>query len=351
MTRSSGVDGPNDIAVEEFLRLHGPSMFLSGGGFRGAHILGRRTLRFSKVVFARLDFEVGSREIVVKMVQQDPLAQGTVAESIRNEFDALRECEGAFSSMPDMGVVVPVSVYPEEGILVTQAFVGQSAHPMLSLAVRPFSLSASLREGDSLVRRCGRWLCLFQDAVGEFVTCKEHSTSDIQRLRDRLDVCTCMGFNREQAERIFRAAKAIANDLADRTTEEAAVHGDFAPWNILADEREMRVLDFTRFCKGSPSHDPAWFYCALETLKASLGVSARRVEQLQRAFLDELGFPVEHTLEFRYRLCLNAVELASWADRPVSTRRAVMHRLRELTGMRDGFRHLLDVAQKSVEGY
>jgi len=338
------------LAIETFLRERALSMYSSEGLLHEAKVFGSLSMLFSRVVFARLDFESGPREVVIKMVGEDPLVQGTIAEAVDREFEALRRFEEVFSAVTDLGVVTPVGLYPEEGVLVTEAFPGRSAHAIVTSSVSRFPFSSPIATGEALVRRCGRWLRRFQDSTREsIIPPARYQDAEIQRLQDRLEICVGFGLEPGQADRTVHAVQALTGTSSIHSKERTAVHGDFAPWNILVGDDEIRVLDFARYRNGSPSEDPAWFYCALESRKSILGTAPDRVERLQKAFFDELASPAVRSPEFRYRLCLSAVELASGTDPDVPTQKGWLRRLHERKWKRDGFNHLLDFALKSAE--
>ena len=93
------------------------------------------------------------------------------------------------------------------------------------------------------------------------------------------------GVNDSLQEKLSDCIEAMSRQAKQQENTVAGCHNDYAPHNMIAQDKNLCVLDFGFFNYDSTIYDVCRFWHRLETFKADPMVSSRRVTQLQESFL------------------------------------------------------------------
>ncbi len=77
--------------------------------------------------------------------------------------------------------------------------------------------------------------------------------------------------------------------INEKELELVGCHNDFNTWNILATDKEIRVMDFDRFFYSNKYEDYTLFIATLEGMKSIVGMRRRNITLMQNAFIKGYG--------------------------------------------------------------
>lgn len=139
--------------------------------------------------------------------------------------------------------------------------------------------------------RTGRWLAVFQNATDTGRTTVLDGAAWRADAERWIQKCVESGERKERFANFLYSLDAHLEAARSRALSYrvTGVHGDFAPWNVLAGSGRIWVGDFYRYSEGNPAEDAGLFIACLDELKCDLFESAARVETLKTAFLEGLG--------------------------------------------------------------
>jgi Phosphotransferase enzyme family len=248
---------------------------------------------YSSVAFLRAVTHKGSRQLVAKTIAFHPENRGITDRTNQAvvEYEILRALWPQFSAVERCGVPRPLAVLPELQTYVMECVEGR----LLSDELRHARRLASRWGFDGLCNsyyECGRWLRFFQEFTGSRRVAPDALDGILERCRVRLraiseakDSGWPPGLNEE-------VTAFLAEQRASLAGEEILVagrHGDFGPWNVLAGSDGITVIDFLGYEEEPVALDILSMLVALENERRCLSASPRRVNILQRRFLEGFG--------------------------------------------------------------
>ncbi len=241
----------------------------------------------------RLELFIGSVENVVYIKQVTTAKEegDPINANVATEFNILRGLYGYYSGQSHLAVVRPIALLPKYNAIVTEEAPGPCLQTLLGRGARIYS---SQRDCEVLGRYCflaGAWLRLFQaftrKGAGPFRIEDLVKYCDL-RLRD-----LCCYPRSGVDERLRAAVLAYLNDMGQRIDETrniiAGRHNDYAPHNMIAQNRTLCVLDFGFFDYDSTVYDACRFWYRLETMKVHPLFDSRCLSALQAQFLKAYG--------------------------------------------------------------
>lgn len=208
--------------------------------------------------------------LVLKLHRPNWAAAGTEVESGRahadNEFRALSVLWGEFSRRSErLAVPRPVAFEPERAALLIE----KSPGVRLERAMR----WARLRPGASARLRgwfgaCGEWLATFHGVTARAEDPRPVYERIEREFGEELETCRALGLGAglaASAARRFEEWKGAAFDPRARVVGR---HCDFAPYNVLAAEGRVTVIDFEGLQGGVAFDDLCYFICMVEATPA-----------------------------------------------------------------------------------
>lgn len=209
-------------------------------------------------------------------------------QHFRNDVNcALRVSTAMNAASSDLAAVRPL-VWDETLLaLATEEAVGETFDRTLQLARWP-AREEKLLVVEAAIGRIARWIASFQ----EVLTDSSARTIDLHEMRNYIDVrlvkLTHIAAARfREADRLAllshidrRAAQVPVADL-----EEAALHGDVTPSNIIVNAERVTLLDFAMAARGCKYLDVARIYTQLDFLLAKPYYRPRVIRRLQARLL------------------------------------------------------------------
>lgn len=318
--------------LDELARRRAPEFFPDRPAPRAVAVeaLGPRPL--SEAARVVLTFDDAQRAVYVKR-----------AADAGKEFAALG---AAFKTAG--GVVEPLAHFPDDGLLVTAAFAGENLNVLAAAHAKRFPWG---RPGgvEGYLRACGAWLRRYQKATRAVEASRLDAPAEQAAFESSCAALERFGARPADVAALRRGHAAVLLQAAKTPFRPVAVHGDFAAWNVLAKDGEIRVLDFARAAAGPPQRDPAWFLAALDARKSACGADAGRIEALRRAFLDGYGGDIEPDALLAWIRARAASTLAASTDPDRPTAASALRRWRERRWKRSMFEHYIRQARRALE--
>lgn len=273
-----------------------PDLFFGGEPVLGVERAAIRVRPFSFLVPLRVTFRGSSRNLILKVPRVPARCRTEKLEKLRTklktEYEAAKSIGDLFvRSYGIAGAVKPVALFPDLLVLATEESPGTTLYELVTRGARWYPSAPTVSD---LERRCslaGRWLRCFQTLTRRP---QEHLPLESlwSYLEPRLDKLAALRRSRAGArwkadfERYFeRTAGRVSDDERVIT----GIHGDFSLSNVLSDDADIVVLDFSGFRFGSPLYDLTRFYHQLKLLLNKPCFRRKTVEKLQAAFLEGYG--------------------------------------------------------------
>ena len=274
-----------------------------------------------------LEFEVGdeSRQIVGKRLIPHPSNEiyQNRPDPIRHEFETLEALsdKSLAISTSEFRVPTPRLVDSNEQCYFMDFVQGEELDSMMR-RLRFFSPRASLLQLSHTFFQAGRWLKEFQLLTGieysdasALESIVEHCEFRLRLIREHRDPRLPTDLSSIVLHRIESLMQQISAPIPI-----AGCHGDFGPWNMIANGNELTVLDFFAFRREFIALDASNILVTLENKLAAPSFSSWRVEKLVEKFVE--GFSPEPILDARalqvaetlYRVCSIQGCLASPGD-------------------------------------
>ena len=204
---------------------------------------------FSTAVILRAE-QAGqdAARVVMKTINHHPEIEATTrAENQAEvEYRILKELSDVFGSERECGVPRPVAVFPE-----LESYVMEFAEGGLLIDRYRYVRWFTGRQGfSSLVRdyrRMGKWLKIFQQSTTQQMGAESALAPMLERIRDRMRQLD------ELADpRIPARLRSVIDDevrkqcdiIGNAEIPVCGRHGDFGPWNIIASDSRLTVIDF-----------------------------------------------------------------------------------------------------------
>lgn len=261
-----------------------------------------------------LEFEVGdeSRQIVGKRLVPHPANEiyQNRPDPIRHEFDTLEALSENSMATSEFRVPTPRLIDSNEQCYFMDFVQGEELDSLMR-RLRFFSPRSSLLQLSHTFFQAGRWLKEFQLLTGvenSDVSCLEsiieHCEFRLRLIRDHRDPRLPTDLDSIVLHRLEYVLDQIEGPIPT-----AGCHGDFGPWNMIANGNELTVLDFFAFRREFVALDASNILVTLENKLAAPSFSSWRVEKLVDRFIE--GFSPEAVLDARaleiaetlYRVC------------------------------------------------
>jgi hypothetical protein len=277
-----------------------------------------RTLRtypkpFSVTIYLEAETDAGSHRFVMKQVLDHPENAYLGGEANRAvvEFDVLTRLYPRFERIEHCSVPRPVAVMPAIGAFLMELVEGHLMEEELKFA-HYFAARAGYRTLQTHFYHCARWLKHMQQITGNRRAGVEGLEGVLERSEDRLRLIEESGdprcpkdFRRRATDLLHRQVER----LADREIIVTGRHGDFGPWNVLADGEGITVVDFYCFREDPLPVDPLRMLLHLESCGMNPANSPRRVARFRERFLAGFGplprvpRPLVTLCEALHRIC------------------------------------------------
>ncbi len=242
----------------------------------------------------RLDYALtdGRRALFVKLPAEAGPRHALFASRLREEYRISCAVKAAFPETSRLRTVTPAAFVEAVQGYASWAAAGESLEAVLRRAAR--RLGGALAPACTLCGLAAQWLSAFHRLPCEYTAADARALLDTY-YDDRLVTLTQLpesGVSEAQAAAIKSTLMRLVDSaLAAQAT--VRCHNDYSPHNLLVDGEALCVLDYSFAGPGLPALDVACFWHKLDDLRESLVVDAKRVDTLQRTFIDALETPFD----------------------------------------------------------
>lgn len=228
-------------------------------------------------------------------------------QRLQTEFEVAQQLRAALPEQAQFAFVRPVAYYPELLALVTEESRGRVLAEIISDACKPWALRKALEQTVLHCRRAGQALAAMQAATRSATPFDPDEFLDYVKLRlQRLLESTSVPFSSNDYKLVRNFLERALLVLPAEQLTQCGCHSDYAPFNLLADEERVTVLDFSMFKTGSCYNDVTYFHHRVEGYLHKPIYRTDAIRTVQRAFLEGYNAacgrtqnPVENDLLFR----------------------------------------------------
>jgi hypothetical protein len=248
---------------------------------------------FSHIAHCRLKGEEGEKKVYVKMYKDHRLGKKKdYTQRVLREFDVTSYWYEEFKKQERMGTTRPLLVFPDTGTIITEESPGKSLINVLSHA-RYFPAPGRVKKLKFVMKRTGEWLRQFQSIAGILQT--NYKVDDLiadidLRLRRLVDY-KGLRFDNHKRHEILGYLHKYSRHLTEEERAMTYLHQDFTLSNILVNDRDIVVLDFSKINVGSVYYDASRMFHQLELLRFQPGYPKPMIRELQISFLEGYGKP------------------------------------------------------------
>jgi len=207
------------------------------------------------------------------------------------EYEVLERLYASFQELEGCSVPRPLVVMPEIDTYVME-FVEGGVLADYSKHTRYFALRGSFESLQRHYSLCGRWLKHFQQTTGTY----EGDVRAIEPVVQRCGELLKRLVKENPGRRWGSLAGRVMNDLerelkllGDDAVPLSGRHGDFGPWNVLASDKGITVIDFFGYRDEPVPLDVLRMLVYLDDEKRCLTNSAKRIALLRERFLEGYG--------------------------------------------------------------
>jgi len=265
----------------------------------GTKILALHPPRFVKRPYStnaivQVETREGTHGYFVKQIIHHPLnvvAFADQPDQASIEYRILEELHPRFVDIERCAVPRPIILYRDADAYVTQFVDARDLVGDMHLV----HYGANRRRFGELLQNfeaSGRWLRHFQGALDIHRSGEEVASYVLKRCLDRVARVEELGASwvdpqfadraRDYIESLFRRLDMSLIAVVPR-------HGDFGPWNTLANDNGITVIDFFGAGDGPCCEDLLSVLVWLDALKHGIANSGRRIDRLAQAFLTSFG--------------------------------------------------------------
>ena len=244
-------------------------------------------LIFSEIWKIKLTFKEGVKNVVCKKYIENEL--NSSVRSVQKEYDILKYLHNEFIPLKGLNVVKPITLIAEDDIIVTEEFGGTKLNKLVLDNIRWIP---SKRKKEKLKKNfcyCGNWLKNFHEFTkkdeSEILT-YDHFIKGIEQI---LSYPNEYGLTKDMLDKTHHFIEDKFSVVNKKDLELVGCHNDFNTWNILAMDKEIRVMDFDRFSYSNRYEDYTLFIATLEGIKSIIGMSHRNIALMQNAFVKGYG--------------------------------------------------------------
>ena len=272
---------------------------------------------YSTIVVLAGDTGTGRSRFVAKTTVHHAHNQRVVEQENQAvvEYEALKKLYESFQDIEGCSVPCPLAVLPQIDTYLMRFVEGDELADLsrYSRYLSPTEKFESLQRHYFL---CGRWLKHFQQTTGireGNVRAAEVVVQRCEELMERIDKENPGRRAPNLAGKVMGDLEGELERLDDSKVLVTGRHGDFGPWNVLANSQGIVVLDFFGCNEGPTQVDALRMLVYLDDEKRCLTNSAAHVDRLQERFLEGYG-PASHTPAALNRICETQQRLISLVD-------------------------------------
>lgn len=249
--------------------------------------------RFSEVSFITAQTMCGVERLVAKRIVHDPIIERIATETNQavNEFNILNKLYELFKNIDGCSTPKPICCLPEIETYVMEYVHGDSLDRLL-MGARYFSSRSKFKQLSDYYYLCGVWLRQFQTRMGITDESNDVLSETIVKCQDRLRIMDASEFQLWPSgfgEKISKRLHQLLRSLQDKRVSVSARHGDFGPWNILANDRGITVIDFFGYTIEPVAVDYLKMMMNFEDQKRGLVYSRQRINVLKGKFIEGYG--------------------------------------------------------------
>lgn len=228
-------------------------------------------------------------------------------DRLQTEFEVAAHLHERLRGEQGVGIVRPLAYYADLLALVTEEAPGENLADIISAACKRWALRNTLHQAVLHCHRAGKALAAMQIATEqpervEASEILEYIDVRLQRLRASATV----PFSEADYKRVYNFLDHALQQVPRAQLAQCGCHGDYAPFNLLADKTRVTVLDFSMYKIGSCYNDVTYFYHRLQSYLHKPTFNPAAIRTVQSAFLEgynqTLGRerdPIENDLMFR----------------------------------------------------
>ena len=210
-----------------------------------------------------------------------------IQKKVQNEYEATSEAAKIIEGKFPGSTINMISLDPAGCSVLSEKIDGVNLDKLIAGSARLFSLSGQFQNVCQLNNKVGKWLRAFQDN-----SIHEGSLINIDEMREynmeRINSLREFGFFQEKAiddERLVALFNKLFGQVKDSDLNKCVLHGDFGPFNIMADGDRIVVVDFEMSILGSFYHDAAYYLNNLDEFKHKIHISDKKIDKLKAEFL------------------------------------------------------------------
>ncbi len=239
--------------------------------------------------------------------QKNLQQQQKYLDRLQIEFEVAAHLHERLHAEPGIGIVRPLAYYPDLLALVTEEAPGENLADIVSAACKRWALRNTLHQAVLHCHRAGTALAAMQVATeqterGEASEILEYIDVRLQRLR----ASEAVPFSEADYKRVRHFLEQTLQRVPRAQLAQCGCHCDYAPFNLLADNARVTVLDFSMYKVGSCYNDVTYFHHRLQSYLHKPIFNPAAIRTVQSAFLEgynqALGRerdPIEKDLMFR----------------------------------------------------
>ena len=251
--------------------------------------------------------------LVVKLFKPKKVSVDTIKvlkEKVRNDFEVTQRFFESFKEYAGYSTAEPVICLPEMLAVVMRESQGTNLRDLVATKARLYPNKATMNKLVEQSHRCGEWLRLFQRLTEKSIQAKlslPNLIDDIDRRLRRLE--HGKRISSDWRARILRYLENEAALVQESDLTLCGVHADFSPSNVLVNDNEVIVLDFTMYRIGSVYHDLSYFHRYFENFLHKPIFRSRTIAALQDSFLKGYGkmvnpaSPIFRIFKMRHVIC------------------------------------------------
>lgn len=275
----------NENHIDRIMGKIGAHLFPALGNILRYEVCAQERLRFSEIYRVELCFKECKKTIFLKEYHNENRSDDDPKPSTEREYNILKYLHDKFSPLQGMNVIKPTIFLSDEDILVTEEFAGRKLNALVVEQLRWIPSHQKKKQIKTHFHQCGRWLRHFQEFTNRNEVIPFNKDSYVENMERRLDSCAKYGLKNSLYKKIHGFIDAKFKRIGNQQLDLVGYHSDFTPWNVLASDEGIRVLDFDRFSYRDRYEDLTLFLPALEGNKVIVGVIDRNIDVLKDAFL------------------------------------------------------------------
>ena len=318
----------------------------SGEELQEIEIMRTLTRPYSLTTFLKAVTDRGTRSTVLKQIVEHPLNAPTDQAAV--EYGILTKTYPRFADINRCSVPRPILALPEINAYLMEFVDGDVLADRLNLLHYLADRAGFSRLLDHF-HDCGRWLRHFQEFTGRRSVSVNAVDNLLVRCHDRLELIEKAGdprcpkdFRRRATDYVEKQVDRLANVEIPVTGR----HGDFGPWNILANDEGVTVIDFFG-CQEDPLPvDILSMLVYLDSQEYGLGNSVARIRALRDRFITGFG-AIPTVPEPLVLLCEAQQRILQIAGRVIAERKGFFDRWERAGSLRANVKWFMRAPEQS----